>query len=169
MCAAAPVGKGPMGCRMSTGRQRGFTYLMLLWWVAISGVMLAALGHRWSTEMRRQRETDLVFRGQQIKQALLSYQRQPVEAGPTLPVSLDELLEDHRGPKVVRHLRQVWADPVTGKPWGLVLAGDRIAGVYSTSNGVPLAAPEGVERYDEWKFTVPVDVPSTETVNKPSS
>lgn len=132
----------------------GFTYLMLLWWVAVSSVLLAALGQSWAIEARRQREMELVFRGEQIKAALLSYQ----EASPTLPKTfptrLEELLEDRRGTQVKRHLRKLWPDPITGsRQWGLVREGDFITGVYSPSDQHPLRAPAGVTRYDEWRFS----------------
>ena len=36
-------------------REGGFTYLLLLWWVALAGVMLMALGESWSMQARRDR------------------------------------------------------------------------------------------------------------------
>ena len=44
-------------------RHRGFTYLMVLLWVAISGVMLMALSRAWLLESRRERDTELIYRG----------------------------------------------------------------------------------------------------------
>ncbi|CAH0351544.1 hypothetical protein AQB9606_02206 [Aquabacterium sp. CECT 9606] len=142
----------------------GFTYLMLLWWVAVSSVLLAALGQSWAIEARRQREMELVFRGEQIKAALLSYQ----EASPTLPKTfptrLEDLIEDQRGPDIKRHLRHLWPDPITGSTtWGLVREGGFIRGVYSTSDRQPLRAPQGISSYREWRFEA-----DESTVNKPS-
>ncbi|MBC7702027.1 type II secretion system protein [Aquabacterium sp.] len=137
---------------MVVTRARGFTYLMLLWWMAVSSVLLAALGQSWAIEARRQREMELVFRGEQIKTALTAYQ----EATPTLPkvppTRLEDLLEDRRGPAIKRHLRKLWPDPITGSGWGLVRQGDFIRGVYSQSDQQPLRAPDSVKRYDEWRF-----------------
>ncbi len=62
-------------------RQRGFTYLMLLFWVALSGVMLMALAQRWSTESQREREKELVFRGEQIRLAIEAHASVPVREG----------------------------------------------------------------------------------------
>ena len=53
-------------------------WLLLLWWVAISGVMLTALSHAWQIESRRQREMELVFRGEQIRLAIEAYVQVPV-------------------------------------------------------------------------------------------
>lgn len=137
------------------GASRGFTYLALLWWVAISGVMLAALGTQWKQEAMRQREAELVFRGGQIQAALAAYQANTPAGQPNLPLSLTDLLDDQRQDPAKRHLRRAWADPVTSRPWGLLRTQDgRIRGVYSESGRAPLTAPEGVQTYREWLFEV---------------
>jgi type II secretory pathway pseudopilin PulG len=133
-------------------RQRGFTYILLLWWVAISGVLLAALGQQWLMESRRQRETELVFRGTQIGRALGSYREVTPAGKDDAPMSMDELLEDKRGPVLVRHLRQLWPDPITGKPWVVEWANGRIQGVHSASQAKPIRAGDGIERYEQWRF-----------------
>ncbi|MDE2401310.1 MAG: type II secretion system protein [Burkholderiales bacterium] len=132
---------------------RGFTYLMLLWWVAISGIVLAALGQSWAIEARRQREMELVFRGQQMVAALQSYYDASPGVVKTWPTRIEDLLEDGRGPVIRRHLRQWWPDPITGRPdWGLIRQGPYIHGVYSPSRQAPLRAPPDVQRYDQWRF-----------------
>lgn len=102
-------------------RQRGFTYLWLLFALALGGVALAAVGEQERTRQQREREADLRFRGEAIANALQHYaQNTPVGRLP-LPQSLTELLEDKRGPVPVRHLRQLYSDPLTGRPdWELV-------------------------------------------------
>ncbi len=140
---------------MQTGRHRGggFTYLMLLWWVAVSSVLLAALGQSWAIEARRQREAELVFRGEQIKAAIQSYRDATPGPVKQLPKRLEDLLEDARGPAIRHHLRRLWPDPISGsKQWGLVREGDTILGVYSESEQPPLRAPAGVARYEDWRF-----------------
>lgn len=139
---------------MRAGRQDGFTYLLLLWWVAVSGVMLAALGHRWSLDARRQREAELVFRGEQVVQALRSYGAATPPGQAELPLQIDELVEDRRQEVVRHHLRRHWPDPITGQAWGLVMDGDRIKGVFSTSTAEPVSAPDHVQRYEDWRFEV---------------
>ncbi len=137
------------------GASRGFTYLALLWWVAISGVMLAALGTQWKLEATRQREAELVFRGGQIQAALAAYQANTPAGQPNLPLTLTELLDDQRQGQARHHLRRAWADPVTSRPWGLLRTQDgRIRGVHSESRRPPLTAPEGVQTYREWLFDV---------------
>lgn len=139
----------------SPARQSGFTYLMLLWWVAMSGVLLMAISQRWSIESRRQQDMELLFRGEQIRLAIESYAKVPVPAGASpLPARLEDLLEDRRGGATVRHhLRRLWPDPVTRSArWGLVQSKEGITGVYSLSKQKPLRAPPGVESYADWRF-----------------
>ena len=99
--------------------QGGFTYFMLLWWVALSGIMLAALSQQWAFERRREKEAEMVARAQEIVAAIAAY-HQAVPNGPW-PASLQDLVEDRRGPRTLRHLRRIWVDPLTGRAdWGLV-------------------------------------------------
>ncbi|MBU0918255.1 MAG: type II secretion system GspH family protein [Gammaproteobacteria bacterium] len=137
-------------------RQAGFTYLMLLWWVALSGLMLAAMAQSWVLDARRAREAELVWRGEQFRQAIEAYASVPVGEGQSqLPRRLEDLLEDRRSGELQRHLKRIWPDPITGRPeWGLVREGDGITGVHSLSAARPLNAPEGVLRYEQWTFVL---------------
>ncbi len=178
------------GSRGAT-EQRGFTYLMLLLWVVIAGVMLAALGTSWSLMARREREAELVWRGEQYQRALASYMRagvalqaaasaaqaqspvaladsagasqavaQSAQAPPVLqgPLELKDLLEDHRSGKLVRHLRRLYPDPITGSRWGLQRSADgRITGLYSLSDAQPLRRSLGVESYHDLVFSSTVN------------
>jgi type II secretory pathway pseudopilin PulG len=114
-------------------RQRGFTYLWLLLVLATGGAGLAALGVRASAAVQRERETELVFRGQEIARAIAAYRAATPGQAKALPESLQLLLEDRRGPQVVHHLRRLYADPFTGEAdWVLVRTEDGlIAGVHS--------------------------------------
>ncbi|MEY4765322.1 MAG: hypothetical protein RI907_1995 [Pseudomonadota bacterium] len=142
--------------------QGGFTYFMLLWWVALSGVMLVALSQNWRFERRREREIDMVARAQEIQSALASYHRRVVGGQPAAwPVALEDLVADRRGPVVVHHLRRLWTDPLTGRAdWGLIREGEAsgrpaeggIHGVFSRASGVPIRAPQGIHAYVEWRF-----------------
>lgn len=82
--------------------------------MVIGGIGLAALGEQARQRALREQETELAFRGAEIASAIASY----VDAGPgasrALPASIDDLLEDRRSGRVVRHLRQVRPDPLGG-------------------------------------------------------
>lgn len=129
--------------------QRGFTYLAVLFLVALTAAGLAALGQAWSTAAQREKERELAFRGQEIARAMRSYFRATPTPPQQYPASLQDLLEDRRGPVVRRHLRRLYADPFTGQPdWVLVAAPgqpDRFSGVHSRSSQPLLrtVAPDG--------------------------
>lgn len=116
---------------MRTGSAaRGFTYLGLLALLAIGGAALAALGRTWSTVAQREREGELRFRGEQIRDAIGRYRR----AGdpPAWPQTFEQLLEDRRGPEPRHHLRRLWPDPFTGRPDWVLLPASAPAGVEPT-------------------------------------
>jgi type II secretory pathway pseudopilin PulG len=144
---------------MSAGRQKGFTYVGFLIFVAITGAGLAAVGEIASHAAQREKEAELLFRGNQYRDAIASYYKKEQR----YPQSLEQLLEDKRYPMPVRHLRKLYADPVTGSSeWGLVEApGGGVMGVYTRSEDAPIktgnfsAENQGLEeaaRYADWKF-----------------
>jgi len=151
--------------------QHGFTYLMLLWWVAISGVILAALAQSWTMERRRQQDIELVFRAQQITNGIQSYfDAAPNGTAKTLPTSLQDLLEDRRGPVVRHHLRRLWPDPITRQPeWGLIKDGAFIKGVYSQSPLKPVRGDSSLRSYRDWRFLARVQSLSALAASAPSS
>lgn len=116
--------------------ERGFTYLALLFAVALVGAALAQIGQHWSGAAQRERERELIFRGQQIAAAIAAYHAVPAVAAPGWPRGFDELLEDRRTATPMHHLRRAFTDPITGKAdWVPVL--DEAGGwhgVHSRSN-----------------------------------
>jgi type II secretory pathway pseudopilin PulG len=142
-------------------RAQGFTYLTVLFMVAIMAGGLALVGEVWSTSNAREREVELLHVGNEYRKAIERYyllgpQRQ-------YPKSLADLLKDPRQPGTVRYLRKLYPDPITGKEeWGLVKSADGgFAGVYSLSEASPLksagfalrdAAFEGKSKYSDWQF-----------------
>lgn len=105
-------------------RQRGFTYLWLLFFVAISSATLASVGQSWRVASQRERERELEFRGNAYARAIASYVRAGGgDAQRRYPARIEDLLLDRRGPRSIHHLRQAYADPFTGQvDWILVRA-----------------------------------------------
>ena len=120
--------------------QRGFTYLWLLFVLAAGAGGLASLGQRASIAVQRDREAELIFRGVEIARAISTYRAATPGLAKTLPASLQDLLDDRRGPRPVRHLRRVYVDPFTGKAdWILITTSDgRISGVHSRATAFSL-------------------------------
>ena len=118
--------------------ERGFSYLVLLFAVAIAAAGMAGTGIVWHTALQREKEADLLFIGNQFREAITSYfLRSPARQ---FPASLEDLLKDPRFPDTVRHLRKLYRDPITNSTdWGLIAApGGGIMGVYSKSELAPL-------------------------------
>jgi type II secretory pathway pseudopilin PulG len=145
----------------------GFTYLGLLFFIAIMGFALASVAIVWHTSSKREKEAELLFIGDEFRRAIESYRTSSPGAA-QFPPTLDDLLRDPRFPEVRRHLRRVYRDPVTGQAeWGLVKQPDeRIVGVYSLSEEVPkktdgfpteYAQFAKAASYRDWKF---IDAPS---------
>ena len=143
------------------GTERGFTYIGLLIIVAVMGMGLAAFGELYSRSGQREKERELLFVGNEYRQAIVSYYQKEK----TYPRKLEDLLEDKRFPMPVRHLRRLYPDPITGSSeWGLVepTQGAGIVGVYSRSEAAPVksgnfsardARFEGAEKYKDWVFS----------------
>lgn len=146
-----------------TPHQRGFTLLaviaaMLLLALASNGVMTYV-----SQQALREREAELLRVGQLYAQAIGAYYESSPGSVKRWPRALEDLVEDQRFVGIKRHLRQVYADPMTRSAnWGLVITADGgVAGVYSRSDAAPirsgamqlgaLALP-AARRYTDWQF-----------------
>lgn len=119
-----------------THRQHGFTYLGLLFAMALASAALAQIGQHWSGLLQRECERELIFRGQQIAAAIGSYHATPAVAEPAWPRGLDDLLEDRRAAVPQHHLRRAFIDPITGKADWVPILDDTGAwhGVHSRSD-----------------------------------
>jgi type II secretory pathway pseudopilin PulG len=149
---------------MSAGSgQRGFTLAGALILIAVLGAGMAAYGEMASHAAQRDKEQELLFAGNQFRQAIGAYYEGTPGAVKRFPQKLEELLQDQRYPTPRRHLRRIYADPMTGKrEWGLVQAPQGgIMGVYSLSEAQPVksgafaardSALEGAQRYSDWRF-----------------
>lgn len=137
---AARLAARPMAVCMRTGNSqsfgsRGFTYLWLLFVIALGGVALAALGQRQQTLQQREREAELRFRGEAIAQALASYARATPAGANPLPQRLEDLLEDRRSGATRRHLRRLYVDPFTGRPDWVLQIGQAAAAQVPAESG----------------------------------
>ena len=150
------------GCR-SIRSQEGFTYIGVLLAIALIGTQLALAGVVLSFAQQRQKERELLFVGGQFRTAISQYYLNPKGPQKEYPRRLEDLLKDPRYPGTVRHLRKIYADPITGKKqWGLIkLPNGGIIGVYSLSQEAPIKTGNfrpvdlsftNKQRYADWKF-----------------
>lgn len=144
-------------------RQSGFTYLAALFLIAITGLVLASIGMVWSTLSQRDKERDLLFIGDQFREAIGQYYEHTPGTLKKYPPSLADLLKDDRHFFTQRYLRRIYRDPITRvREWGVVQAPEGgIMGVYSLSEERPIKMSgfsdvnndfEGGQHYSEWKF-----------------
>lgn len=143
---------------MSSGslpyRQAGITYLAVLFFVAASGAILAATSIIWSHERQRQKEEELLWIGNQFRQAIALYYYRTPGTLKRYPEKLQDLLEDRRYLTTQRYLRHIYRDPITGKAaWGLVAApSGGFMGVHSLSESSPIKRSYVANSYKDWKF-----------------
>ena len=79
---------------------------ILLIGLSVMAIMMSVVMPAWSQMARREKEAELVFRGEQYARAIGLFQRR---RGPgVLPANLDVLVEE-------RYLRKLYKDPITGE------------------------------------------------------
>jgi type II secretory pathway pseudopilin PulG len=164
-----------VGCPMVNSRlplvERGFTYLLLLFMVAIFSISAAIASEYWMTVVKREQEKELLFIGNQYRLAIKRFYESPASGEKSYPRALKDLLQDPRTPAVSRYIRRLYPDPMTGaQEWGVVRdEKGGIQGVFSISTEVPLKQAgfdsmdsefEKKSQYSAWKF---IYLPSTTT------
>lgn len=124
---------------LSSG-QSGFTYLGLLFAIALIGIGLLAISEVWTTTARRQKLIELEWIGAQYERAIGSYyDATPGTAVKAYPQSLKDLLTDRRYVTTRRHLRQIYPNPFTGRvDWQYMRAAD--GGIRGIRVEVPVGA-----------------------------
>ena len=153
--------------------ERGFTLAALMVAIGVMSVMLAVALPIWSRVAQREREEELIFRGNQYVIAIDRYYRKFQR----LPLKLEELNKN-------KCIRKLYPDPMTKDgQWELMYfgsAGQRrdqmkgpfrerirqskkiatrpIMGVASKSSKKALRAYNGKWHYNEWQFTYKVKI-----------
>ncbi len=154
----------PIGERAPGHRQSGFTYLAILFAIAIAGVVLAKAGLNWSQSAQREKEKELLFVGTEYRKAIMLYYERTPGTVKKYPAKLEDLLQDTRYVTPVRYLRKLYRDPISNQAeWGLDMApGGGIMGVHSLSTAAPIktsgfayadASFEGAGKYADWVFS----------------
>ena len=176
------AGHAEFGAGNGRAVDAGFAMAALLVSLAIMSILLAMALAAWRHAAEREREAELIFRGEQYARAIMLYQRQTPGA---FPPDLETLVEG-------RFLRRAYHDPMTedgafrlipqselAAPGGGLAAGPErmggaeepvtesvetadapggveggVAGVVSRSTAFSIARYNGGSRYDEWRFLV---------------
>ena len=162
---------------LPTKKSAGFTYIGLLILLAIIATIAGATLQLGAIMQRRAAEEELLSIGKEFRNALQSYANATPAGQKRYPPSLTQLLKDPRYPHTMRHLRKLYADPLTGKDeWGIVEPedGHGVLAVYSLSKERPIKVGnfdviwqgfDGSDSYQRWRFGVNLNP----LPNKPAS
>ena len=102
------------------GGQRGYAMAALLVGIGVMMLLMSVAMPVWRTQAQREKEAELVFRGEQIARAINLYMRKA--GGGNYPPSLDVLVQG-------RFLRKKYKDPMTESgEWDLITAASGLSG-----------------------------------------
>jgi len=104
------TGMAPEQQQRQLASERGYAMAGMLVAIAIMGITMSMLLPSWSTYVQREKEAELIFRGEQYMRAIELYQRQFPGAYPT---GVEMLVEQ-------RFLRRAYLDPMTGSDFQLL-------------------------------------------------
>ena len=113
------------------GREGGYTLVIIVLTIAIMSIFMAVAVQTVEFQMRREREAELIFRGEQYVEAIRLYKAKYGRH----PMRMKEIWE--ADPKVVR---KQWLDPITdSEDWGLIFLGQegRRIGPENAFQGTP--------------------------------
>lgn len=124
--------------------QAGFTYLGIMLILALLSAGAALSVELTSSIMQRQNERELLAIGEEFNRAFTQYYNSAGHGQARWPSKLQDLLADPRTPAIVRHLRRIYINPLTGtNQWGTIPApGGGIMGVFVIAQGSPKMRPK---------------------------
>jgi type II secretory pathway pseudopilin PulG len=112
-------------------REAGYAMAALIVGLAVMGILASAAMPAWRQMAQREKEAELIFRGQQYARAIGLFQRR---AGPGVnPPTIDVLVEQ-------RFLRKKYKDPITGGDFDLI---SPVSQASATPGTLPGGAPTG--------------------------
>lgn len=112
-------------------RDDGYAMAALLVGLSVMAVMMSVMLPAWNTAARREREAELIFRGEQYARAIRLFQMRYANA---TPPNVDVLVNE-------RFLRKKYTDPITGGDFQVVPPG----GIVAPQAGRGAGGPAGGE------------------------
>lgn len=107
--------------------------------IGIMSVLMSVAMPAWRTLAKREKEAELLFRGQQYVRAIDLYQRRFPGAYPT---DIEMLVEE-------RFLRRLYPDPMTGEPFRILTQGSAAAAAGETAAGADAEAGRSPSRLSD--------------------
>jgi type II secretory pathway pseudopilin PulG len=124
--------------RRSHSREQGYILMLILLLLALLLVSLVAIAPRMATEIKREREEEMVHRGKDYATAVKRY----FKKFGRYPTSIEQLENTNN----IRFLRRRWKDPTTGKDFRLLHFGEQKSvpkGLFGAAIGTGGALPGG--------------------------
>ena len=115
---------GQESTALHSSAQRGYAMAALLIGLAVMSIMMGMMLPVWSHVVQREKEEELIFRGQQYARAIGLFQRKFAN---TPPPSIDVLVEQH-------FLRKKYKDPITN---------DDFQPIFANQAGMQVSSPTG--------------------------
>lgn len=145
-------------------KARGYSYPLVLVILATTSIASGITARVTVTYIQREKEDELLFRGQQYIRSIESYYK--AGSSGQFPRGLEELLDD---PRFInkKHLRRIYPDPFSSEEgesagWRLLKNQQgRVIGVVSRSNATPIRKArfnsslkhfENSTTYQDWQF-----------------
>ena len=111
--------------RASGRPQSGFTYLWILFAIAMLGVSLTVSSQLWVSSAQRQKIEQMNWIAEQFTQAIGSYYESSPGSVKLYPQTPEMLLQDERFITTKRHLRKIYVSPFSGLPnWDWIRGAD---------------------------------------------
>jgi len=149
------MGVGKQYRRPSAG-DTGYAMAGLLVAIAVMGIGLSMAMPTWRTWAQREKEAELIFRGEQYMRAIELYQRRFAGA---YPADIDMLVEQ-------RFLRKAFRDPMTGDQFEILTqASIRAMPIQAPAPGMPGVTQQqsgGATRVEQDRGVSPTRTPLTE-------
>jgi type II secretory pathway pseudopilin PulG len=121
---------GQNSMRIRSSDDGGYILAVLLIGMAIAAVWLTASLPAWRQQAQREKEEELVFRGEQYARAIALFYIK----NNTFPPDVDTLVSQH-------YLRKKWKDPITNDDFDLIMAGQAAPSRQSGPGTTPGANP----------------------------
>jgi hypothetical protein len=122
--------------RSVRGRESGYALLLIMFFLALLGLSLAAAAPTVINTIQREKETEMIWRGKQYTRGIRLYYAKMKR----LPGSLDDLTKP--GAAGIRFMRQAYKDPMNrvDGSWRLIFLGPNGQLIGSRTNGAALGA-----------------------------
>ena len=113
----------------------GYTLIILLFAISVLLIGLMIAVPVWQTQIQREREEELIFRGKQYVEAIRLFQ---VKKPGSFPKTMDELLEE-------KCIRRLYTDPMTKNgEWNIILPYQRASATQKGSLQRVLVVPSSM-------------------------